>query len=191
MRAPRTAASFERLFGDLLDRRELVVVDMRGTGLSEPIRCKDVQQRRAPDPIALSACARKLGPRFESYRTQAAADDIDDVRRALGFDEITLYGDSYGTYLGQSYAFRHGDALNALVLDSAYPAFGEDPWYPSLTRTGRAPHVEGVQARRELHGRRRRAPRAARRVASRAQVQRRPAAGGDRRTQPTVAPRRT
>jgi pimeloyl-ACP methyl ester carboxylesterase len=132
----RTAASFERLFGDLLDRRELVLVDMRGTGLSEPIRCKDVQQRTAPDPIALSACARKLGPRFESYRTQAAADDIDDVRRALGFDEITLYGDSYGTYLGQSYAFRHGDALNALVLDSAYPAFGEDPWYPSLTRTG-------------------------------------------------------
>ncbi len=131
-----TAASFQRLFGDLLDRRDLVLVDLRGAGLSDPIRCRDVQQQRAPPAIAVSECARRLGPRFESYRTQAAADDIDDVRRALDYGEITLYGDSYGTFLAQSYAFRHADSLNALVLDGAYPAFGEDPWYPSLTRTG-------------------------------------------------------
>ena len=131
-----TAASFQRLFRGFLDRRELVLVDMRGTGLSEPIRCPDVQLGTAPQPIAVGECARRLGPRFESYRTQAAADDLDDVREALGYEEITLYGDSYGTFLGQSYAFRHPEALDALVLDSAYPAFGEDPWYPNLTRTG-------------------------------------------------------
>jgi pimeloyl-ACP methyl ester carboxylesterase len=89
-----------------------------------------------PEWIAASECARRLGPRFESYRTSAAADDINDVRDALGYDEITLYGDSYGTFWAQSYAFRHGETLNALVLDSAYPARGESPWYGSLTRTG-------------------------------------------------------
>jgi pimeloyl-ACP methyl ester carboxylesterase len=131
-----TAGSYKRLFGTMLRRRELVLVDMRGAGRSGPLVCEDLQSGRAPDWIALSECAVRLGPRFESYRTSAAADDIDDVRRALGLRRITLYGDSYGTFLAQSYAFRHGEHLNALVLDSAYPAEGEDPWYPSLVRTG-------------------------------------------------------
>jgi pimeloyl-ACP methyl ester carboxylesterase len=131
-----TANAFTKLFGPLLRQRELVLVDMRGTGRSEPIDCPHLQRGAGPEWITLEACARRLGPRFESYRTAAAADDIDAVREALGFEEITLYGDSYGTFLAQSYAFRHGETLNALVLDSAYPARGESAWYGSLTRTG-------------------------------------------------------
>ena len=49
------------------------------------------------------------------------------MREALGLDRISLYGDSYGTFLSQSYAYRHGDTLDALVLDSAYPAAGREP----------------------------------------------------------------
>ncbi len=128
--------SYVKLFGSLLDRRDLVLVDQRGTGRSLPLRCPDLQYGRAPDWIAFPACAAKLGSRFSSYRTSASADDIDDVRRALGLGRITLYGDSYGTFLAQSYAFRHPDTLNALVLDSAYPARGESAWYPSLIETG-------------------------------------------------------
>ena len=52
-------------------------------------------------------------PTFDAYRTSAAADDIDEVRQGLGFDRIALYGDSYGTFLAQSYAFRHGGARRA------------------------------------------------------------------------------
>jgi pimeloyl-ACP methyl ester carboxylesterase len=131
-----TAIAYRKLFGPLLRRHELVLVDMRGLGRSEPMDCPDVQRARGPEWITVSDCAARLGKRFESYRTSAAADDIDAVRRALGYERIALYGDSYGTFLGQSYAWRHGDTLAALVLDSAYPAFGEDPWYPSLIRTG-------------------------------------------------------
>jgi pimeloyl-ACP methyl ester carboxylesterase len=131
-----TANSYARLFGDLLDHRDLVLVDMRGTGTSEPLDCPDVQRGRAPDWIALPECARRLGDDFEAYATGPAAEDIDDVREALGLDAITLYGDSYGTYLAQSYAFRHPDRLEALVLDGAYPVRGESPWYPSLLRSG-------------------------------------------------------
>ena len=47
-----------------------------------------------------------------------------------------MYGDSYGTFLAQSYAFRHGETLTALVLDSAYPVRGESAWYPSLWANG-------------------------------------------------------
>ncbi len=88
------------------------------------------------DTRGVAECAAILGRDYGSYRTSAAADDIDDVRRALGIESISLYGDSYGTFLAQSYAFRHGRRLEALVLDSAYPVRGEDPLYPSLWRTG-------------------------------------------------------
>ncbi len=133
-----TANAYEKLFGTLLRHRELVLVDMRGTGRSGPIRCADVQQGAAPEWIGLSECARRLGPDWEAYNTGAAAEDIDDVRAALGLDRITLYGDSYGTFLSQSYAFRHPGQLEALVLDGAYPVKGESPWYPSLITAGNA-----------------------------------------------------
>jgi pimeloyl-ACP methyl ester carboxylesterase len=132
----RTEPAYSNLFGGLLNHHPLVLVDMRGTGRSGGLNCPDVQNGAGPEWITLGECARKLGARFEGFTTAMAADDIDDVRKALGFDRIALYGDSYGTFLGQSYAFRFPDSLQALVLDSAYPARGENGWYPSLPRTG-------------------------------------------------------
>ena len=153
-----SAETYVHLFAGLLRSRDLLLVDMRGTGGSGLMPCPDAQRRRAPDWISMAECARRLGPRFASYRTAAAADDIDDVRRGLRIGRISLYGDSYGTYLAQSYAFRHGDTLDALVLDSAYPVRGESGWYPSILRTGiralsiaceRSPKCSG-NARRRL-----------------------------------------
>jgi pimeloyl-ACP methyl ester carboxylesterase len=131
-----SARDYIATFGGLLRRRDLVLVDARGTGRSEPIDCTDMQTGRNTDDVGLAACAEHLGERFGSYRTAAAADDINDVRAALGYDRVQMYGDSYGTYLAQSYAFRHGDTLEALVLDSAFPVRGESAWYPSTWRTG-------------------------------------------------------
>ena len=147
-----TANAYIHLFRGLLRRRDLVLVDVRGTGRSERLHCPELQHGVGPEPLTLSQCADQLGKRFISYRTSAAADDIDSVRRALGLDKVTLYGDSYGTYLGQSYAFRHPDTLRALVLDSAYPARGESPWYGSLIRTGN--HALALACRRlpQCHG---------------------------------------
>ena len=127
---------YVHMLGPLLRRHELVLIDMRGTGHSEAIDCPGLQTGRTSDTRGVAECAELLGERFASYRTSAAADDIDAVREVLGYERIALYGDSYGTFLGQSYAFRHGHSLEALVLDSAYPVRGEDPLYPSLWRTG-------------------------------------------------------
>jgi pimeloyl-ACP methyl ester carboxylesterase len=131
-----TATAYVKLFGDLLTHRELVLVDQRGTGLSEPLRCRDLQQGRGPELLTLAECGSRLGERAASFRTEAMADDLDDVRKALEFDQITLYGDSYGSFLAQAYAYRYRDRLNALVLDSTYLLEGEDPWYPDLPRNG-------------------------------------------------------
>ena len=127
---------YVHMLGPLLERRDLVTVDMRGTGHSRAIDCPDLQDLRGSTAAGVAQCANILGRDFVSYRTSAAADDLDAVREALGLDSIELYGDSYGTYLAQSYAYRHGENLDALVLDGAYPVRGESGWFPSLTRTG-------------------------------------------------------
>jgi pimeloyl-ACP methyl ester carboxylesterase len=131
-----SARTYMATFGNLLRHRELVLVDARGSGRSDPIDCADMQSSRAGNDIGVAACAEQLGERFDSYRTAAAADDIDDVLTALGYERVQMYGDSYGTYLAQSYAFRHGERLEALVLDSAFPVRGEGPWYAANWKTG-------------------------------------------------------
>ncbi len=131
-----SARYFIHMLGPVLDDHELVMVDMRGTGHSQAIDCPDLQQGRGSDSHGVAQCARLLGEDFGSYRTSASADDLDAIREALGLERIELYGDSYGTFLAQSYAYRHRESLAAMVLDGAYPLHGESGWFPSNTRTG-------------------------------------------------------
>ncbi len=49
--------------------------------------------------------------------------------RRLDLGPVDLYGDSYGTFFAEVFAGRHGDQLRSIVLDSAYPTYGENGWY--------------------------------------------------------------
>lgn len=120
------------VFAPFLKRRELIAIDQRGTGLSSPLNCKELQRGRVPQQKALRACAGKLGPKFQGYTTAESAADIEAVRKAIDLPrrKMVLYGDSYGTYLGQSYAARYGKNLSGLILSSAYP--GNDPYWRTL-----------------------------------------------------------
>ncbi len=143
-----TAAPFVRsvaaMLGPLLRRRDLVFVDERGTGLSEAISCSGLQRGAILEYIAIGLCADQLGPAYAAYTTAEAAADIDTVRAALGVGRAFLYGDSYGTLLGQAYAAHFPQRLRGLVLDSAYPA--DDPYYRTLYPAGI--HALGVACRR-------------------------------------------
>ena len=120
------------VFAPFLDRYQLLAIDQRGTGLSQPLDCRGLQRGRMPYEKALRACARQLGPLYQGYTTAESAADVEAVREALGIDRsrMILYGDSYGTYLGQSYAARYGGDLKGLILSSAYP--GDDPFWRTL-----------------------------------------------------------
>lgn len=122
------------VFAPFLRRYRLLAIDQRGTGKSEPLNCRGLQRGRMPVPRALRECARKLGPLYQGYTTAESVADIEDVRLALGLrkDRMIIYGDSYGTYLGQSYAARYGEGLEGLILSSAAPIVGESPFWPSL-----------------------------------------------------------
>jgi pimeloyl-ACP methyl ester carboxylesterase len=88
------------IFHALRDRRDILIVDKRGTGLSSPINCPEMQT----GSLALSAaaaCARQLGDTAWFYGTDFAANDIVAVMDALGINDVDFYGDSYGTFVGQ------------------------------------------------------------------------------------------
>src|SRR5204862_4996863 len=59
---------------------------------------------------------------LSQYTTATNADDVDDLRRVLGFDKWDLFGVSYGTRLGLEVMRRHPENVRAVVLDSVLPA---------------------------------------------------------------------
>ena len=132
-----TREGYLRLFDGLRDRRDVLIVDKRGTGLSDPIHCEALQQAAEFVPAALAACAKQLGPAAWMYGTALAADDVAAVLDALRVEKVDYYGDSYGTWFGQVFAQRHPDRLRTIVLDSAYPTIGLSPWYDTEWNTAR------------------------------------------------------
>jgi pimeloyl-ACP methyl ester carboxylesterase len=133
------AASLIAALGPLLRRHDLVLYDMRGTGLSDAVDCPALQGGLIQEPIAIGECANQLGPAFAGYTSAEAAEDMNQLRRALGLGKVFFYGDSYGTFFGQAYAVRHPGTLRGLILDSAYP--GDDPYYRTLLPAG----LEGLR----------------------------------------------
>jgi pimeloyl-ACP methyl ester carboxylesterase len=116
------------IYDALRDRRDVLIVDKRGTGLSSPIDCADMQTG-ATDLDAVAACATQLGDTAWFYGTDFAANDIIAVLDALGIEDVDFYGDSYGTFVGQILAGLYPHRLRSIVLDSAYPVRPPDPWF--------------------------------------------------------------
>ncbi|MES2152948.1 MAG: alpha/beta fold hydrolase [Pseudomonadota bacterium] len=116
--------------------RDIVFIDQRGTGLSGKLECGD---KAASDSMSdaqldaqLRACVARLGQPLAAYGTASAARDIEQVRLALGYERINLWGGSYGTRLAQAYARAFPARLRAMVLDGVaapeqvIPAGGRD-----------------------------------------------------------------
>ncbi|MGZ6267339.1 MAG: alpha/beta fold hydrolase [Candidatus Limnocylindrales bacterium] len=55
------------------------------------------------------------------YTSSVAADDLDAVRAALGYDKIDLYGASYGGELAQYYLRQHADHVRVAIMDGTTP----------------------------------------------------------------------
>jgi pimeloyl-ACP methyl ester carboxylesterase len=131
-------AGYLDLFRPLRDHRELLLMDARGTGLSQPVDCAPLQTYGGNRVARIGLCGRQLGPTADLYGTAFVADDLAHVLDALGIAQIDLYGDSWGSYFGQTFAIRHPDRVRTLVLDSTYPVVQTDAFYraanPAIVR---------------------------------------------------------
>ncbi|QZY29717.1 alpha/beta fold hydrolase [Nocardioides coralli] len=115
------------LGGGLNDDRDLVVVDHRGTGQSGAIDCPKLQNLfegvvTQEDAVrAIGACGRQLGDDADRYGSGDVAMDLEAVRAALSYDQISFYGLSYGGVFVSAYAVRYPGRLRAAILDAPTP----------------------------------------------------------------------
>ena len=115
---------FEDDLSPLLANRALVVFDARGVGRSGNLTCREpTNQRTYVDWV--SQCAASLGPGRAFYSTANSVADVDAVRTALGLQQVTLHGVSYGTFTALAYARAHPAQVDHLILDSSLLATGD------------------------------------------------------------------
>jgi pimeloyl-ACP methyl ester carboxylesterase len=116
----------------LLEHRDVIGIDQRGTGLSSPNLSEpsfpwelplDQPATRAMQVAAFSDAVRRSvvywqdrGVDLTAYNSMQSADDIDTVRRALGYDRILLYGSSYGSHLAIACLRRHQEHVSRALL---------------------------------------------------------------------------
>jgi pimeloyl-ACP methyl ester carboxylesterase len=120
--------SYAGAFARVNRNHDIVLLDQRGTGRSEPLFCdypEDWRDTRDELPAirqATLACLARYGERVRYYTSSVAALDLERVRAALGYAQIDLYGGSYGTRMAELYLRHHGDVVQAVVLDGVtYP----------------------------------------------------------------------
>jgi pimeloyl-ACP methyl ester carboxylesterase len=116
------------LLEDIRRDRDVVLVDQRGTGSSNPLDCELGGGDRLAalfDTSAhleeLKACLAGYDADVRHYTTPVAMDDLDEARAALGYERINLYGGSYGTRAALVYLRRHPDHVRAVILDGVAP----------------------------------------------------------------------
>ncbi len=121
------------------NQRDLILVDQRGTGYSEPsLYCAEHDELSAEtlddllteeeslrlEEEATRACRDRLeaaGVDLAAYNSAESAADFAALREALGYAEINLYGISYGTRLAQTIARDHPEGVRSIILDSTVP----------------------------------------------------------------------
>jgi pimeloyl-ACP methyl ester carboxylesterase len=126
--AAKMAKQLREPFRQILTDRDIVLVDQRGTGKSNPLNCLDpddsLKSIDEPESVSLEKlkkCMAGYDADLRYYTTSIAMDDLDDVRAYLGYDKINVYGGSYGTRAGLVYMRQHGDRVRTAVLDGVAP----------------------------------------------------------------------
>lgn len=105
-------------------KRDILVIDQRGTGRSNMLTCPQANEYNYAqfDPQLIRRYAReclaelKSDPRY--YTTSIAVQDLDAVRRAAGYQQLSIYGVSYGTRVAQHYLRRFPANTRAVILDA-------------------------------------------------------------------------
>lgn len=134
--AAKMASTFGQMFRRFQNDRDLVMVDQRGTGDSHSLACKldedknDELRDLDESPTGkLKACLEKYDADPRYYTTSIAMDDIDEVRRHLGYGKINLWGGSYGTRAVLVYLRQHPEAVRAAIIDGVAPVDMKLPFY--------------------------------------------------------------
>lgn len=122
------------------EHHDVVLMDLRGTGEGNALDCRLGGSDENPqaylegllaDGVGYAACRDELQRRADlsRYTTMIAMQDLDELRRALGYDRINLEGGSYGTRAAITYIRMFGEHVHAALLTSLMPVENRGPLY--------------------------------------------------------------
>ena len=119
-------AQMAPVFSRVRRTRDIVLVDQRGTGLSTPLRCENIERDEvyldASTFVRLGAeCVDELTHDPTFFTTSAAVRDLELIRETLGYPSLNIYGISYGTRVAQHYLKRYPERVRTVTLDGVVP----------------------------------------------------------------------
>jgi pimeloyl-ACP methyl ester carboxylesterase len=127
------AGAVQAMLGRFGNRRDIVLIDQRGTGRSAPLECEKPDPwlplaQAASEDAAVErrrACLVELQAKphgdLRFYTTTMAMHDVEAVRAALGPARINLVGGSYGTRAALEYMRLYPRRVRSAVLDGVAP----------------------------------------------------------------------
>jgi pimeloyl-ACP methyl ester carboxylesterase len=125
--------------GDILKRRDLILFDQRGTQYSKPflyclpydeylwdaheldLSLDEYNNGALPQLATCLDDWRQQGINIAAYTNAEIAADVNDLRLALGYEQVNLYGTSYGTRLALEVMRDYPAGIRSVILDSAIP----------------------------------------------------------------------
>lgn len=136
---------------EILEEYDIISVDLRGIGLSNPISCdKDIWNNR-PEILVMDdesfdslvthnkalgeSCLRLTGPLVEFMDSVSTIKDLEVLRQALGGEKLNFIGYSYGTLLGQMYVELYPEHVGRFILDAVIDHAPSDDIYGVMTET--------------------------------------------------------
>jgi pimeloyl-ACP methyl ester carboxylesterase len=128
--ATRYAGFLAASYPKLREHRDILLIDQRGTGESNPLACE-----LSMDPAsgefredrrfiaAVQRCREEVEKKAELryYTTPIAMDDLDEVRHWLGYTQLNLFGVSYGTTAAMVYVRQHPDRVRTAAIQGVIP----------------------------------------------------------------------
>jgi pimeloyl-ACP methyl ester carboxylesterase len=123
-------------FAALRQDRDLLLVDQRGTGQSGALPCalysaKDpaISLRDLFPPAGVKRCVQLLRAHADltQYTYDHFANDLEQVRRALGYGALNLFSGSYGTRAAQVYVRAYPHSVRTIFLGSVVPLDAANP----------------------------------------------------------------
>ena len=100
--------------------RDIILFDQRGIGVSQPALDCPLETFTLDEWLACADDLR-VSADLSDYHTASNAADVEDLRVVLGYEQVNLWGGSYGTRLALDVMRDHPDGLRSVVLDSVYP----------------------------------------------------------------------
>ncbi len=125
------ASLVNHTFKTVRNQRDIVLVDQRGTGKSNPLQCEPNEQMlndfsindETYDLVSdIKQCAESFAEYdLAQYTSEAAIHDLEAVRNHLGYPKVNIYGGSYGTRAGLLYMRMYPESIRSVILDSVAP----------------------------------------------------------------------